>query len=184
MDRILRITALAACGATLLWLSGCGGSSSADSAPKPKTGIAAEIEARNKVQAEQKATAEKLAAEQAEAARLAEAPSVATKDDMQRGHSLQGSKSYLGTVARTRFTAENQLQLHTITHALQLFWGSEGRYPKDTEEFMKRVIEPNEIQLPELAGDYEYWFNPKAKKPDEMLMKRPIGQADPVELDE
>lgn len=180
MDRLLRITALAASGATLLWLAGCGGTSDADSTPKPKTGIAAQIEARNKKQAKEKAAAEKLAAERAEAARLAEAPSIVTKHDMKRGHSLQDSKSYMGVVASARFTAEHEINLLNLKHTLDLYAAEKGRYPKDTEEFMREVVHRWDMELPELYGEYEYWWDPSEKIPHERLKKRPIGQADPV----
>lgn len=45
-----------------------------------------------------------------------------------------------------------------IDHAVNLFNASEGRYPKDYEEFMERIIKENNIRLPVLpfGGQYKY----------------------------
>lgn len=45
-----------------------------------------------------------------------------------------------------------------IDHAVQLFHALEGRYPKDLDEFMTRVIQQNNIKLPPLGPgkSYEY----------------------------
>jgi hypothetical protein len=45
-----------------------------------------------------------------------------------------------------------------IEHALNLFNATEGRYPKDHDEFMQRIIKENNIRLPVLPhkAKYEY----------------------------
>lgn len=45
-----------------------------------------------------------------------------------------------------------------IDHAINLFQATEGRYPKDYDEFMTRIIKENNIRLPELpyGGKYKY----------------------------
>lgn len=45
-----------------------------------------------------------------------------------------------------------------IDHAVNLFNASEGRYPKDYDEFMERIIKENNIRLPVLpfGGQYKY----------------------------
>ncbi len=45
-----------------------------------------------------------------------------------------------------------------IDHAVALFNASEGRYPKDYDEFMEKIIKANNIQLPVLPykGRYQY----------------------------
>lgn len=48
-----------------------------------------------------------------------------------------------------------------IQHAINLFHALEGRYPKDYDEFMKRIIKENGIQLPELGEKYEYQYDEK-----------------------
>ena len=46
----------------------------------------------------------------------------------------------------------------SLDHAINMFHALEGRYPKDYDEFMQRVIKENKIQLPEPAKGlcYEY----------------------------
>ena len=45
-----------------------------------------------------------------------------------------------------------------IDHAVNLFYATEGRYPKDYDEFMNRIIRENQIRLPVLGTgkSYEY----------------------------
>ena len=45
-----------------------------------------------------------------------------------------------------------------IDHAINLFQATEGRYPKDHDEFMTRIIKENQIRLPVLSPGkaYEY----------------------------
>lgn len=46
-----------------------------------------------------------------------------------------------------------------ITQALNLFKAYEGRYPKDHDEFMTKVIKANQIQLPVLPGNRRYQYD-------------------------
>ena len=46
-----------------------------------------------------------------------------------------------------------------IQHAVNLFQALEGRYPKDHEEFMQRIIRDNQIRLPSLPADLEYQYD-------------------------
>ncbi len=46
-----------------------------------------------------------------------------------------------------------------IEHAVRLFQAEHGRYPKDYDEFMTRIIQANHIRLPELPGELEYQYD-------------------------
>lgn len=46
-----------------------------------------------------------------------------------------------------------------IDHAVRLFQATEGRYPKDHEEFMTRVIKQNNIRLPQLSTGKSYKYD-------------------------
>lgn len=63
---------------------------------------------------------------------------------------LYGAQAYGPLVEQTSKLA--------IEHALNLFNASEGRYPKDHDEFMQRIIKENNIRLPVLPhkARYEY----------------------------
>jgi hypothetical protein len=52
-----------------------------------------------------------------------------------------------------------QISTMYIDHALDLFNASEGRYPKDYDEFMKRIIKENQIKLPVLPGGAKYAYD-------------------------
>lgn len=170
MERILRFAVLAVSCLTLLWLSGCGGSpegadSGADSEVDPALQAMEEREAKQA--AEDAAAAEAAAA--AERDRLAnEAPSEVSKEDFQKGSKIK-SDGYLSSVARARQQVPERMQLMMVTHALNLFYGLEGRYPKSQDEFMEKVVKANQIQLPELQEPYEYFYDVEKHE----LFKRP-----------
>lgn len=190
MNPTTRIVTLACCGFTLIWLSSCGAPATDSSAEKSaggemsmaeqiaqrnanakakKQSMAEQIAARNAAQAE-KDVADAAASRAEEQARLAaEGPSPLTIDDMKKGKSLKGG-GYMSTVARTRFTAEHKVILQSVDYAQKLYYASEGKYPESHEEFMKKIVEANEIALPELDGPYEYWYNAEVSE----LWKRPI----------
>ncbi|MEN1681544.1 MAG: hypothetical protein AAGJ46_18335 [Planctomycetota bacterium] len=157
MERFLRFFALATCGATLVWLTGCG--SPAPSTPPAKSAVAAEMERR---QAEKEAAKKQAAAaaEEAERAALAaEGPSEITKDDFKKGSKVKG-RGYLSTVVRSGRRAGEDLQLMNIKHQLSIHGNAQG-FPKSHEEFMKLVTQTWGMQLPELQEPYEYWYDAK-----------------------
>lgn len=47
----------------------------------------------------------------------------------------------------------------SIKQAVNLFNAEHGRYPKDYEEFMERIIKFNNIQLPVLPGNLKYAYD-------------------------
>ncbi|MSR59665.1 MAG: hypothetical protein EXS05_18820 [Planctomycetaceae bacterium] len=48
-----------------------------------------------------------------------------------------------------------------VDHAMGLYNATEGRYPKDYEEFMEKIIKANNIQLPVLPYGYKYMYDEK-----------------------
>jgi len=62
-----------------------------------------------------------------------------------------------------------------ITHAINLFWGAEGRYPKDHQEFMEKIIKQNKIELPVLPGDRQYQYDVENH---ELVIVEPIESSD------
>lgn len=175
-----RWIALSFAASTLVWLHGC-------ESPPPGEGPAAQME-RQSAQAEAAAKQRKAeAAAQAEATRVAateklknEAPSLVTEDDFKKGKSLKGG-GYLSQVARARFVAEHRITMDIqLQQAMTLYYATEGEFPKSHEEFVKKILEPNFITLPELDGPYEYVYNPE----DQQLYKKPIVQEGPAGADE
>jgi hypothetical protein len=161
----------------MVGLVGCSGGASTTDAPASEMSdiekAAAAMEAQAKQQ-ETQAVADKQAAESAAAQALAnEAPTVVNEDDFKRGKSLKGGGA-MSTIVRTRFVAEHRMNMIQVEHALNLFWGLEGRYPDSHEEFMEKIVEANGLVLPELDGPYEYVYNPE----DHQLYKQPIERPD------
>jgi len=46
-----------------------------------------------------------------------------------------------------------------IQHSVDIFNAIEGRYPKDHEEFMTKVIKANNIRLPQLGPGKQYQYD-------------------------
>ncbi len=46
-----------------------------------------------------------------------------------------------------------------VTYAIRMFEASEGRYPKNHDEFMERIIKANQIQLPVLPAGAQYQYD-------------------------
>jgi hypothetical protein len=51
-----------------------------------------------------------------------------------------------------------KVSIIAVEHAVNLFNATEGRFPKDYDEFMEKIIKANNIQLPVLpyGGKYQY----------------------------
>jgi len=175
MDRLLRITALALCGATLIWLAGCGGpagSSAEDDAPK--SSLAAEIESRNAEQAANERDAAATAAAARREQLVNEPPSEITKDDFKKGSTVkQGGRlnQALGGV----LAAGEDIQLANARHQLEIQANIDG-WPESHEAFMK-LLDGWGMKLPPLVEPYEYWYDAQTHT----ILKRPFiedGSAD------
>jgi len=81
--------------------------------------------------------------------------------------------SYLGTVVRTRFTAENRINELNRKHAEDIYRAAHGnKGPQSHEEYMEKIIKANNIKLPELPEGEEYLFDPRTQ---ELYIVRPKG---------
>lgn len=176
-------------------LTGCGGSSSSSGqkssldamAEKLNQGAAQEKQAaKEKVATDAQAAAD---AKAAEAARLAnQGGSEVRPEDMKRGsHMVHGG--YLQTVLKGGIRAEQKLNLYTVEHAMNLYHGEHGHYPKSHEAFMKDIIEFNSIELEPLQEPYEYFYNAedgqlyKVVKPEAIAAQEAEAAAAQVEAD-
>lgn len=83
-----------------------------------------------------------------------------------QGQSLndnEGVAKIISGPAATLFKVKQRLIFDVqIPQALQMFQASEGRMPKDHDEFMTKIVEFNRLQLPELPAGNVYRFNPEA----------------------
>jgi hypothetical protein len=128
--------------------------------------MASTVEAQKAVQQQEEAA--RKAEEARKAAAAASAPpaepqvEAVTAHSPKKGRSLEGG-GYLSVVTGTRFWAEHQIILDNIHHAMQLYQAEHGEYPKTQEEFMQKIIKPNEpsTRLPELPEGWEYFYDPQ-----------------------
>ncbi len=93
-----------------------------------------------------------------------------TANDPVRGRRSRSVGGYAGAVFGARFWAEHQMIINSVTHALNLYWATNGEYPQSHDEFMEKIVKFNQIQLPELMDDQEYFYDP-AQKQDGLLIR-------------
>lgn len=97
-------------------------------------------------------------------------------DDFQKGKRLRESKYQTSRALSVRFTIEQKYIIANKDRALQLYQAEHGEFPKSHEEFMEKIIRPNNIQLPALEPGYEYLYKPE----DPMnLYKIPVSDDGP-----
>ncbi len=90
----------------------------------------------------------------------AQEPREFTANDPKRGKKSRAVGGYAGAVFGARFWAEHQMIINQIKHALDLYNAEHGFYPKTEKEFEEKIIQFNQIQLPELDEVQEYIYDP------------------------
>lgn len=85
------------------------------------------------------------------------------KFDPNAGNVVSDSKVRVTTPGLTGVQAYGpmveQIMKSEVAHAVNLFQATEGRYPKDYDEFMERIIKENKINLPVLPGGKKYQYD-------------------------
>jgi hypothetical protein len=61
-------------------------------------------------------------------------------------------------------TSIGKISIDHITHAMRLYEATNGHYPETHEEFMKEIIQANNIALPRLPEYQKYAYNEKEHK--------------------
>jgi hypothetical protein len=84
----------------------------------------------------------------------------------------------LGAIGGARFHIEYQNIINNINHANQLYWAEHGDWPKSNDEFMEKIIEFNELVLPELEPQHEYIYVPEQGKIGLQIRLKPGYNAD------
>ncbi len=85
-----------------------------------------------------------------------------------KGQNLQ--EGIITTPAKAYFQVRERLIFQQVDHALNLYRATEGRLPQTHDEFMQKVIQANQIRLPELPDGSRYVWDP-AK--GELMVERP-----------
>ncbi len=94
-------------------------------------------------------------------------PAPPTKADVGVGRASQHmeKQGVLATKATALFKAKEKIVFQIqIPHALDLYKATKGRGPQTHEEFMKEIIEANDIKLPELPPGRVYRFRPDVQE--------------------
>jgi hypothetical protein len=140
-------------------VAGCG---SGESGPRRSmSDVGAQLDAQSAAKAQDdqaKAEAERKAQE-AQAAAVASQPP-AEKLRTEAGRGQLGEGGYLVAIAGARRHVLNQIDDYAWKQAVQHFQATEGRLPKDHDEFMKRVIEPLGIDLGFKEEGQEFLYDP------------------------
>jgi hypothetical protein len=144
---------------TALGLAGCD-SSGSKSGGASMDQIAGAVDAQNAAQkreaeaAVQKANAEKIAAGKAVAT-----PAEPEKKLAGREAVAPGSGYYKSIIGARRHVL-NQVDKLPWLQAVQHFQATEGRLPKDHNEFMKKIVEPLQINLGYKEENQEFLYDP------------------------
>jgi hypothetical protein len=77
-----------------------------------------------------------------------------------KGASLRGENQLIAGPAVAYFNTREKVVFQIqIPHALDLFNAEHGFYPKSHEEFMEKIVEFNQIKLPQLPDGAKYVYD-------------------------
>lgn len=147
---------------------GCGssGSSGSTSGGASMDTVSAQADAqeaarkREEQAAAAKAAEEKKAAE-AQAAQAAQASAAA--EMKKAGRSTVGPGGYYTAIVGARRHILNEAESWAWKQGVQHFRATEGRKPKDNDEFMKKIVIPLEINLGYKEENQEFYYDPNAE---------------------
>lgn len=145
--------------AIALGMVGCG---SGESGPrKSMADIGKQLEAQNAAETQPgQATAEAAPQdEQAQTAATASQPP-AEKPRTEAGRAPIGEGGYLVAIAGARRHVLNRVEDLAWTQGVQHFQATEGRLPKDHDEFMKRIVQELGIDLGYKEEGQEFLYDP------------------------
>jgi hypothetical protein len=111
--------------------------------------------------AEQQAATQAAEAEAAKQAAASAPQSPAEPARTEAGRAPIGEGGYLVAIGGARRHVLNRVDDLAWTQAVQHFQATEGRLPKDHNEFMTRVIEPEGIPLGYIEEGQEFLYDPQ-----------------------
>ena len=80
-----------------------------------------------------------------------------------RGHNL--GQGIISTPVAAFFAAKEQVAFRVeVPQAMNLFKATNSRAPQSDEEFMKEIIQANNIKLPELPAGHKYFYDPATEQ--------------------
>ena len=88
-----------------------------------------------------------------------------------KGRSLDQYEGVLVTPAKAYFSARERIVFEIqVPNALNLYKASEGHAPKTHDEFMKKIVQANQIKLPPLPPGHKYVYDPMT---EQLMVERP-----------
>ena len=88
-----------------------------------------------------------------------------------KGRSLDPYEGVLVTPAKAYFSVRERVVFEVqVPHALNLYKASEGQAPKTHDEFMEKIVQANQIQLPPLPPGHKYVYDPMT---EQLMVERP-----------
>jgi outer membrane murein-binding lipoprotein Lpp len=159
-----------------LGVSGCDSSSSSGGASMDQ--MAGAVDAQNAAQKQaaeavaRKAEEDRIAAEKAAAAKPAE-----PERKLAGREAVAPGGGYYKAIIGARRHVLNQADRLPWLQAVQHFQATEGRLPKDHNEFMKKIVEPLEINLGYKEENQEFLYDPHEGQWGEVFVvaKEPAG---------
>ena len=133
--------------------SGGGGGSMGEMAAALDARRAAEQKEQQRLEAERKA-------EEARQAAAAAAKPPAQRPRKEAGRAPVGEGGYLTAIVGARRHILNQVEDWAWTQGVQHFQATEGRLPKDNDEFMKKIVIPLGIDLGFKEEGQEFLYDP------------------------
>lgn len=87
--------------------------------------------------------------------------------DARRGSTITGG-GIITEPAKQYFSIQHRIVFMNLQHAEQLYKATHGRMPQSHDEYMKDIIDANEIELPELQPGWDYYYDAEREE----LMRR------------
>lgn len=158
MATFLRNAVVCSMIVSTIGFAGCGSENSGPKQSMSQVGQQINAQAAaDQEQAQAQAEAERKAKE-AEAAAAAAQP--AEQPRVEAGRASIGEGGYLTAIAGARRHVLNKVDDLAWTQGVQHFQASEGRLPKDHNEFMKKIVEPLGIDLGFKEEGTEFLYDP------------------------
>jgi hypothetical protein len=120
--------------------------------------MAARLDAQNTAQKEQDRVAAEQKAEQERQAAANQPP--AEPPRREAGRAPVGEGGYYTAIVGARRHILNKVDDLAWTQGVQHFQATEGRLPKDHDEFMKKIVEPLGINLGYIEEGQEFLYDP------------------------
>jgi hypothetical protein len=164
MPAILRCISFALIIGSAFGLTGCGSSSSSSGgASMDQMAGAVDAQKSAKQQQDEAASAAKAAADKKAADETAAKPAAEPEKKVVGRAPVAPGGGYYNAIIGARRHILNESESWAWKQGVGSFRATNGRKPKDNNEFMKQVIAAMDIPLPKKEENEEYFYDPKGE---------------------